>query len=322
MLIILMFLISSLSINSVFAPKNRKPIADVGGPYSGTEGEAISFDGSGSNDKDGTIISFLWDFGDGETSTNQNPTHVYSQNGSYSVSLLVTDNENATDEHTTSVVVADTDPVSDFSASPLSGTEPLTVTFIDLSTSHDGIISWLWDFGDGQTSKDQNPIHEYTQGTYTVSLTITEADSYSGTETKTEYITVADSDPVSDFSASPTSGIPTLTVTFMDASASFDGVISWLWEFGDGKSSTEPNPTHSYTIGSFTVSLTIREEDGDTKTQTKPNYINVEPSPNSSPTADFIIAFSAMPTINGIFETQPHQRLKTPSTDTNPQAHT
>jgi len=82
-------------------------------------------------------------------------------------------------------------PQAQFSATPLSGDEPLTVAFTDQSTSYDGISSWSWDFGDGVTSTEQNPTHQYAQdGSYTVSLTVTEADLDSDTETKTDYITV------------------------------------------------------------------------------------------------------------------------------------
>ena len=82
-------------------------------------------------------------------------------------------------------------PTADFSATPISGDEPLMVSFTDTSTSVDGITSWLWDFGDGQTSMEQSPTHQYAEdGIYTVSLTITDADGDSNTETKTGYIIV------------------------------------------------------------------------------------------------------------------------------------
>ena len=152
-------------------------------------------------------------------------------------------------------------PVADFSATPLSGAEPLTVSFTDTSTSDDGIVSWLWDFGDGQTSTDQNPHHEYIQdGFYTVSLTVTDSDGSSDTETRTDYITVFDTGPAAGFSAAPLSGAEPLTVAFTDTSASYDGIVSWLWDFGDGQTSTEQNPNHVYARdGLYTVSLTVTD---------------------------------------------------------------
>ena len=87
-------------------------------------------------------------------------------------------------------IIEDTQPIANFVASPTSGSEPLTVSFTDQSTSYDGIVSWLWDFGDGETSTEQNPTHIYSEGTFAVTLTVQESDGDSDAETKTDYITV------------------------------------------------------------------------------------------------------------------------------------
>ncbi|UCE28964.1 MAG: PKD domain-containing protein, partial [Candidatus Bathyarchaeota archaeon] len=92
------------------------------------------------------------------------------------------------------ILPQDTQPVADFTASPTSGTIPLTVNFIDTSTSYEGITLRTWQFGDGGTSTEQNPVHTYTQdGTYTVTLTVVDADGDSDAEAKTDYITADDS---------------------------------------------------------------------------------------------------------------------------------
>ena len=114
---------------TVTVHSNLSPVADSAGPYSGVEGEGISFDGSGSSDSDGTIVSWFWDFGDDETSTSQNPMHVYAQDGTYQVTLTVTDDDSAEDSDTTQAVIADTEPLASFSASPTSGWDPLIVKF-------------------------------------------------------------------------------------------------------------------------------------------------------------------------------------------------
>jgi hypothetical protein len=125
------------------------------------------------------------------------------------------------------VLPQDTQPVADFTASPTSGTIPLTVNFIDASTSYEGIASWSWDFGDGGTSLEQNPVHTYTQdGTYTATLTIVDADGDSDTEIKPDYITADDSEPLADFSASPASGLEPLAVSFTDTTLSYEGIVS------------------------------------------------------------------------------------------------
>ncbi|MGQ9459723.1 MAG: PKD domain-containing protein [Candidatus Bathyarchaeaceae archaeon] len=171
-------------------------------------------------------------------------------------------------------------PHADFTANATSGNEPLTIIFTDMSENFDSITSWNWNFGDGATSNLQNPTHTYEQnGTYTVSLTVVgikNGETVEDTETKVDYIQVFDTNPVADFTATPTSGVAPLQVSFTDTSTSYDGIISWSWSFGDGGTSTEQNPTHVYeTEGTYTVTLTVAEADGDTDSETKTNYITV-----------------------------------------------
>jgi PKD repeat protein len=91
-------------------PPNQGPVADANGPYSGTVGIGVSFSSAGSNDPDGSIVSYRWTFGDGTTSTLANPTHTYLTSGSKTVSLRVTDNDGATDTDFTTADVADVPP--------------------------------------------------------------------------------------------------------------------------------------------------------------------------------------------------------------------
>ncbi len=164
-------------------------------------------------------------------------------------------------------------PAANFSADHTSGNKPLTVSFNDNSTGN--ISTWSWDFGDENTSIEQNPNHEYSMaGVYTVALTVT-GDGGSDTETKTNYISVYI--PVeSEFTCDKTSGIDPLVVNFTDNST---GDISrWAWDFGDGNSSTVQNPSYIYsTAGTFTVSLSV-SGDGGTDTETKTDYITVNPN--------------------------------------------
>ena len=167
-------------------------------------------------------------------------------------------------------------PVSSFTGTPTSGTVPLTVSFADTSTNTP--TSWLWNFGDGSSSSMQNPSHTYNAtGTYTVSLKATNAD---GSDTKTigNYITVISlAPPVASFTGTPTTGTLPLTVSFVDNSTNFP--TSWLWNFGDGSSSSTRNPSHTYNAtGSYTVSLNATNAAGsNTKTQT--GYITVTALP-------------------------------------------
>ena len=158
-------------------------------------------------------------------------------------------------------------PVADFTATPTSGTAPLTVTFTDQSTNTP--TSWQWDFGDGSTSTQQNPAYKYNNaGTYNVSLTATN-NVGSDTKTQNNYITVASGGtaPVADFTATPTSGTAPLTVNFTDQSTNTP--TSWQWDFGDGGTSTQQNPSHTYNnAGTYNITLSVSNNYGnDTKTQ-------------------------------------------------------
>ena len=215
------------------------------------------------------IDEWSWDFGDGSTSNEQDPTHLYTQVGSYTVSLTVTNrwNDQDTETKVNYIVVSDANPTADFSIDPLTGIEPLPIKCSDLSDSYDGIVSWLWDFGDGSTSDEQNPTHEYAQdGLYNISLTVLEYDG--DTHTHTKQIDTSDTTPTADFSSEPSLIGEFLTVQFTDRSLSYDGIVSWAWNFGDNHAGDEQNPTHQYAAeGTYPVSLTVFEADGNTSTK-------------------------------------------------------
>lgn len=123
-------------------------------------------------DKDGEIISFQWEFGDGTSSNERNPTHKYMSRGIFKVKLTVRDNDGAAGTTGTRVKIVGLPPTAKFAYSPVSPTEGQEVSFNDLSTDAEGTIkSWQWDFGDGATSTDRNPKHTFTKsGTFTVTL--------------------------------------------------------------------------------------------------------------------------------------------------------
>src|SRR6185436_5085917 len=166
-----------------------------------------------------------WTFGDGGTSTAQNPSHTYNAAGTFTVALTATGPGGSnTLTKTSYVTVSEPPPVASFSGSPTSGTQPLAVNFTDSSTN---ATSWAWTFGDGGTSTAQNPSHTYVAaGSYTVALTAT-GPGGSNTNTKTNYITVNEPPPVADFSGSPTAGIKPLLVSFTDQTT--NPVTSWAW---------------------------------------------------------------------------------------------
>jgi PKD repeat protein len=158
-------------------------------------------------------------------------------------------------------------PVANFSGDPTNGVAPLTVSFTNLSSS---ASNYNWNFGDGNTSTAASPGNTYTNaGNYTVTLTAVGAG---GTNilSRTNYIVATNPPTVADFIAGPTSGIAPLIVSFTNLSG---GAASYLWDFGNGATSTVANPTNLYTnAGSYTVSLTAVGVGG-TNTLTRTNYI-------------------------------------------------
>ncbi len=203
----------------------------------------------------GYISEWLWDFGDGNSSTEQNPLHVYETADSFSVSLTVEGPDGLnTLVKENYIVVNEAQPVAVFAADTTGGIAPLTVQFADSSTGT--ITEWSWDFGDGETSDEQNPEHTYTVAdTFSVSLSVS-GPGGSDTCVKTNYIIVIEPAPIAAFAVDSTAGAYPFTVQFSDSSS---GVITeWLWDFGDGSSSDDQNPLHEYTTAdSFTVSLTV-----------------------------------------------------------------
>ena len=151
----------------------------------------------------------------------------------------------------------------------------LQVIFTDISVAGDTTIAnWSWNFGDGNTSTEQDPVHEYaTAGTYSVSLTVIDANGLSNISTQNVTVTSELVGPTANFTHSDSY----LIIQFTDASQTGDGIINnWNWNFGDGNTSTDQSPSHTYdTYGVYDVSLTATDNLGMAGTETKTNYITV-----------------------------------------------
>jgi PKD repeat protein len=238
----------------------------------------------------GLITARAWDFGDGGTSTAQNPTHTYTVTGTYTVSLSVTTSVGTdTESKPGYIVIAPTKPTAAFAATPTLGQTPLVVTFTDQSLNGGNpITSRIWSFGDGATDTIPNPVHTYTTpGSFTVTLTETNAAG-TDTATKTNLIVASQGPvpPTAAFTGTPTSGFAPLNVQFTDQSIPGSAVItSWLWDFGDGATSTLQSPSHSYAVGRYDVKLTVTTADG-ADNENKVDYVVVTPAP-VAPTVDF-----------------------------------
>ncbi len=197
------------------------------------------------------IASYKWDLGDGTTSSDATPKHTYQNTGVYTIKLIVVTTEGCSDTLLMPNAVAlGKAPKAAFSASPLNTCAETPVQFTDAST---GLITdRLWLFGDGGASSEQNPTHVYTDTGYqNVSLIVSEYGCY---DTVTLHNYVYLKPPVANFNFSANCSSP-FNYSFTDNSIE---PKTWLWNFGDGGTSTQQNVTHVYTSkGTFYVSLTV-----------------------------------------------------------------
>lgn len=205
----------------------------------------------------GNITARFWNFGDDMLSRDPSPVHMYERAGLYTVTLEVCGEGGCDIEKKENHITVRerVPPRADFSANVTGGYAPLAVGFSDSST---GEISALhWRFGDGSGSSDPSPVHVYRQaGNYTVSLEAC-GDQGCGMVSRDSFITVLEQYPLlADFSQDNTSGQAPLLVQFSDLSTGAPD--SWSWDFGDGNTSTDPSPAHTYLYpGTYTVRLTI-----------------------------------------------------------------
>ncbi|MFZ4521117.1 MAG: PKD domain-containing protein [Bacteroidales bacterium] len=232
------------------------------------------------------ISSRLWNFDDpasvaNNTSTLQNPTHDFTGPGPYDVSLTVTDVNGCVSVPKVIQIIIEAKPVADFTAPPSclnSGT-----VFTDISTPAASILHWFWQFDDGLTDPNQNPVHFFfTPGTHSATLTVT--TSAGCTQSITRQVEVYPKPIISFSSTAPVCAGN--QVTFTDFSTTGHGyIVSRTWNFGDGPDdppTANPTITHTYAAGGdYTVTLKVTTSDGCTETGTAPIHIQF------SPVADF-----------------------------------
>lgn len=263
--IVLLFALASPSLASAQAPPIAAftPSPDVGC----TTPRTVFFD-----DRSTGATSWHWDFGDGGSSTAQNPIHSYVTAGDFLVTLTVA-NAAGSDEATATISISI--PVADFSGTSLFGCGPLEASFTDESTSTTSLASWNWDFGDGTSSSARHPSHVYdSPGTYPVTLSVTDANGCSDQVMRTSFVQVIGPDP--DFGADAVSGPVPHPVSFGNQTLAGAPIVSWAWSFGDGSASSQQHPDHTYSsAGVFDVSLTAADLDGCMRTVSKPELITV-----------------------------------------------
>lgn len=217
-----------------------------------------------------------WDFGNGNTSDLQNPVAVFLEEKTYTVKLTISEGNQISTQ--TKTVTVYKKPVVDFTVTPSSLCMPMPASFTGTAITEGAISNWHWDFGDGNTEQTQistvSHIYKFKQSP-TVSLTAINTYGCSGTITKASTVIIKDS-LIAAFTVDQTVICAAQgTVQFTNTSTG-PGVLSYLWNFGDGSTSSQQSPSHVYSAkGSYPVTLTVSNAEGCSNTTTIQTPINV-----------------------------------------------
>jgi len=249
-------------------------------------GQAVTFNASLSTGDGGSIVSYEWNFKDGNTTKVNFPviTHVYATHGNYNVTLKITDSENLTDTTWAVVPVRDY-PVANFTWSPQRPLVNEVVTFNASSSTPKGgtIKNYTWNFADSNITTVTNPVitHVYkVEKIYNVTLTVADSEGLTGSCSKSVWVRKL---PVASFTYSPAAPLVNQTVTFNASLSTPNGgtIVSYTWKFGDGSPPvTEADPIISHTyknFGTFNVTLTIKDSEDLTDNFTDTIRILIKP---------------------------------------------
>ena len=263
-------------------------------------GETIEFNGDVSTDLEDDIVSYAWDFGDGSMSQGSVVNHEYNRYGDYTVVLTVEDAAGNTSKARRSISVL-APPQPEFSYEPQAPSVSDDIEF-DASPStdpDDNIVSYTWDFGQGNTAEGQTVNFSYnTGGVYDVMLTT--EDAAGNTSSTTKSVSVSQK-PQPSFTVSPGQPLSSDILTF-DASNSIDAdgsIILYRWDLGDGTQKEGEMVEHIYgSSGTYDVTLRVTDNDGTTSSITQSVRVYAEPDASfdyspSNPTTSDAITFDA-----------------------------
>jgi PKD repeat protein len=232
------------------------------------------FDASTSTSASGNpIVSYTWDFGDGQTGSGRQATHAFSTAGTYFVKLTIGDGVGRTASTSQQVDVgAGVGPAVSFTTSPSDPRVGEQVNFNAAATvpaPGRRIVSYAWDFGDSEQKTTTTPTttHDYQRvGTFTVTLTATDDAGHVGTATAS--LTIAADTPTAAFTSTQLAPTSAHTMTFDGGSSSaIPGrtITAYSWNFGDGASGSGQTTNHTYAAGgTYTVTLTVTDSAGKT----------------------------------------------------------
>jgi len=268
-------------------PGNRPPTATITSPSNGgsySEGKPVVFNGMASNDPDNDLIIYNWELGEAGgptfTASKQGKFEMELDEGDYSISLTVEDPEGEVNSVTHSFKVTNLPPVASIDTDVMSvfTGEQIQFSGEDSYDPEGDALDYIWNFGDNQTSSLKSPKHAWNQaGTYTVKLTVKDGDGQEGTATKN--VEIKSLGPTADFvfkdSGSEVEKVRANSNITLDASDSTgpDGEITeYSWDFGDGiqRNVNESSTEYSWSTGGYyNVTLTVKDENGETGELTK-----------------------------------------------------
>ena len=284
------------SFSLVIPISNSPPVANF--TYTRT-GYSVTTSASTSQDEDGSITHYIWNWGDGNNTYGKTSQHIYSTDGTYTITLNITDNDGSTQQITK--ILTFIPPVASFSFTPNTPSDKDTIIFSDASYDPDGTIqNWEWTLGDGAIVNTQNLTYEYhDNGIYNITLTVIDDTSLTSTITKT--LMVTNIPPMPNFTYSPPASTDNTPLDFTDTSQDLDGyIINWTWNFGDETKSYISHPSHQYTkTGTYNVTLSIKDDDNAINHITKEiSILNLKPLAEFSylppdPSTGELITFNA-----------------------------
>ena len=273
---------------------NLPPVVEAGPDQTVEAGSAVTFNGSFTDPGSLDTHNAVWDFGDGTTAVagTLTPNHTYTDGGTYTAVLTVTDDDGGTGSDTLTVTVTEIDraPTAAFTWAPEPQAEGAEVAFSDASeSSPDAIVSWAWDFGGLGTSSDPNPTFAFMDnGTYAVTLTVTDEDGSTGAVT--HQVTITD--------RIPTAALAGDTVLDQNQTGSYDaggsastpdGIAQYEWDWSyDGSTfvpsgDTGATQSHAWSVaGTYTVAVRVTDDDGSTAVATLPVTVNALVGPTAA----------------------------------------
>ncbi len=251
--------------------------------YNIREGDEVSFTGSSSDDGAEDVLSFSWDFGDGGSSSEQNPTWSYTQQGTYEVTLTVTDGDGGTGTATAEIDIANRGPSAELTG-PGEGAQGESLDFACNATDPgDDELTWSWSFGDGETAEGSDEVsHAYTTpGTYTVSCTVSDGDQ---DERTTLSVQIVNAPPVFTEVEVPAGDEGAELIFRASAEDPGGDAVSYSWDFGDGATAEGAEVSHAYADdGEYTVTAVASDGADESEEVLTASIANVAPEIVGSP---------------------------------------